>query len=73
MYSAKGTYGCAETFKAYCSTLIEYDGWEIKDDYPWQVKYFLPNICLQRILCAIIIPTEFSFSEIHFDKFIETF
>lgn len=20
---------------SYCSTLIEYDGWEIKDDYPW--------------------------------------
>ena len=33
-YSAGGTYGCAQDFKAYCSALIEYDGWEIKDDYP---------------------------------------
>ncbi|MBP3924453.1 type II secretion system protein [bacterium] len=21
--------------KGYCTTLIQYDGWEIKDDYPW--------------------------------------
>lgn len=29
-----GYYGCANTYKAYCAALIQYDGWEIKDDYP---------------------------------------
>ena len=34
-HSANGTYGCAdERFRFYCAALIEYDGWEIKDDYP---------------------------------------
>jgi len=28
-------YGCAKSYKAYCTKLIEYDGWQIKDDYPW--------------------------------------
>ncbi len=26
---------CGKKLRGYCSTLIEYDGWEIKDDYPW--------------------------------------
>ena len=29
-----GSYGCANDKKAYCAALIQYDGWEIKDDYP---------------------------------------
>ena len=34
MYAAKWGYGCAQNYKVYCAALIEYDGWEIKDDYP---------------------------------------
>lgn len=30
-------YGCSDssTYKCFCAKLIQYDGWEIKDDYPW--------------------------------------
>lgn len=28
-------YGCNSTQKLYCAALIEADGWQIKDDYPW--------------------------------------
>ena len=30
-------YGCNKTStnRAYCAKLIQYDGWEIKEDYPW--------------------------------------
>ncbi len=28
------TYGCANSYKAYCAALIEYDGWKIAKDYP---------------------------------------
>lgn len=27
-------YGCANSYKAYCAALIEYDGWKINKDYP---------------------------------------
>ena len=27
-------YGCADSYKAYCAALIEYDGWKINKDYP---------------------------------------
>jgi hypothetical protein len=27
-------YGCAKD-RVFCAKLIQYDGWEIKDDYPW--------------------------------------
>lgn len=27
-------YGCAKSYKAYCSALIQMDGWQIADDYP---------------------------------------
>lgn len=33
------TFGCKEgTLKAFCAKLIEFDGWQISDDYPWRVK-----------------------------------
>ena len=35
IHSATGTYGCDDRYRFYCSALIENDGWEIKDDYPW--------------------------------------
>jgi hypothetical protein len=28
-------YGCVAGSGSYCAKLIQYDGWEIKDDYPW--------------------------------------
>lgn len=35
----KGNYDNADVFsqgrRHYCTRLIEYDGWEMKDDYPW--------------------------------------
>lgn len=35
----KGNYDDADVFsqgrRHYCTRLIEYDGWEMKDDYPW--------------------------------------
>lgn len=27
-------YGCGDSYHKYCAKLIEYDGWEIRDDYP---------------------------------------
>ncbi len=34
--STGNTYGCNKTAAGYqCSTLIMKDGWQIKDDYPW--------------------------------------
>lgn len=38
--SSKG-YGCNDdgnSILAYCSKLIEYDGWKISKDYPWKAK-----------------------------------
>lgn len=28
-------YGCNKKHVNFCAKLIQYDGWEIKDDYPW--------------------------------------
>ncbi|MDR1327237.1 MAG: type II secretion system GspH family protein [Heliobacteriaceae bacterium] len=28
-------YGCLGSTGSYCAKLIQWDGWEIKDDYPW--------------------------------------
>ena len=28
-------YGCSQDNATYCAKLIQYDGWEISDDYPW--------------------------------------
>ena len=34
LHGANG-YGCADnSHNLYCAKLIQYDGWEIKDDYP---------------------------------------
>ena len=35
--NASASYGCNKqaASKYYCAKLIQYDGWEIKDDYPW--------------------------------------
>ena len=34
-------YGCNNktSYKAYCTALIQYDGWKISDDYPLKVSY----------------------------------
>ena len=29
-----GMYACSQSYKAYCSALIQMDGWQISDDYP---------------------------------------
>jgi hypothetical protein len=31
------SFGCnkTSTYASYCTKLLQYDGWEIKDDYPW--------------------------------------
>lgn len=33
LHSSNG-YGCGERYNAFCTKLIQYDGWQIKDDYP---------------------------------------
>lgn len=29
-------YGCGERYNAFCTKLIQYDSWQIKDDYPFK-------------------------------------
>ncbi len=35
LHDASYGYGCGESVSAYCAKLIQYDGWQIKEDYPW--------------------------------------
>lgn len=34
LINSSNGYGCAEIHHAFCTKLIQYDGWQIKDDYP---------------------------------------
>lgn len=34
LFQESGNYGCSQTLKVYCAKLIQFDGWQIKDDYP---------------------------------------
>ncbi len=37
--SIRGCYVESATLKSYCTKLIQLNGWEIPDDYPWKVTY----------------------------------
>lgn len=37
--SIRGCYVESATLKSYCTKLIQLNGWEIPEDYPWKVSY----------------------------------
>ncbi len=35
LFHSTNEYGCGESESQYCAKLIQQDGWQIKEDYPW--------------------------------------